>query len=76
MRRIVKGEITKIAKSAVAITRKERIGVGDSFALSSVTFAAMVEELKGYRWQGSEHQGRLHICSILANFEIHVKEVA
>ena len=76
MRRIIKGEITKIAKSAEVIIREERIGVGDSFAKAPVSFADMMVELKGNRWWGSEHQGRLHICSILANFEIHVKEVA
>jgi hypothetical protein len=73
MRRIVKGEITKIAKSAEKITREERIG-DTSFAKVQVSFADMMGELKGNRWWGSEHQGQTYICSFKCNFEIHVKK--
>ena len=75
MKRIVKPEITKIAKNALAITREQRIS-DTSFAKSTVTFAEMMAELKGYRWQGSEHKGEIYICCDKCNFEIHSKEVA
>ncbi len=73
MRRIIKGEITKIARNAKAITREERVS-DTSFSKVSVTFADMMSELRGYRWQGSEHKGQIYICCPKCNFEI--KEVA
>jgi hypothetical protein len=76
MRRIVKGEITKIAKNAAAITREERIS-DTSFAKVPVTFVDMMSELKGNRWWGSEHEGQTYICCLKCNFElISSKEAA
>lgn len=76
MRRIIKGEITKIAKSAEVIIREERVGVGDSFAKSSVSFADMMGELKGNRWWGSEHEGQTYICCNVCNFELIISKEA
>ena len=75
MRRIVKGEIAKIAKSAEVIIREERVS-DTSFVKVPVSFTDMMSELKGARWWGSEHEGEVYICSFKCNFEIHVKEVA